>query len=582
MIKSACRLYILILAVIATPAVAAKPPTPPPFVPDQVLVAFKPGTPAAEISATHSRASGQVLRMISAIGVQVVSVPAGTVLDKIQLYQRNPNISYAEPNYLRPLIVPGEGSFGVGIDVFDEQWSLHNQGTALQTYVDANTGLPGWQFTRLGADIDAPEAWDIDTGNANIWVAIPDSGIDCNHTDLAGKCMHEEDHVTPTMDSYGNLIPELTDQLGHGTHVAGTIAMNTNNGAGGAGVGWNTSIGSFKVCYLESFYGIAVGSSCQDADIASAITRATDLGYHVINMSFGQTAPSQVVKDALDYASGNGVVLVAAAGNNNNWEKFYPAAYDSVISVGATNAFDDRASFSSLSVEEDDWVDVLAPGEPILSTVPGSFCGGNPQCFQWKMGTSMAAPHVSGVAALVLSYLNANDPSNANSGEVRRRIQDCADTLGAMGQNMLAWSKYGRLNAAGALTCGDTPTPPPSDPDPGTHIADLDASVTSQGGTWSSTLTITVHNELEKPVIGATVYATADYNSGSNAISCTTGVSGQCITAPLAIHKKNSSVIYTVDNIDYTIDTIDHNYQSGANHDPDDDSDGTVIEVTKP
>lgn len=208
--------------------------------------------------------------------------------------------------------------------------------------------------------------------------------------------MHEEDHVTPTVDSFGNPIPDLVDQLGHGTHVAGIIAMTTNNGQGGASVGWNTSIGSFKVCYIEQFVGVVVGSSCQDADIASAITRATDLGYDVINMSFGQVAPSQVVQNALDYATANGLVLVAAAGNNN-WEKFYPAAYPDVIAVGATNAFDDRASFSSLSLD-DDWVDVLAPGEPIISTVPNTFCSPTAtQCFGWKMETSMAAPHVSGV-----------------------------------------------------------------------------------------------------------------------------------------------------------------------------------------
>ena len=445
------------------------PPTPPPFVSDQVLVAFRPGTPAADISAAHNRAGGQVLKTVTAIGVQIVAIPAGTVLDRVQLYRRNPNVEYAEPNYLRPLIMPVEGSFGQGINVFDEQWTLHNQGTALQTYVDPATGLPGWQYTRLGADIDATEAWDIEKGDANVWVAVPDSGVDCNHGDLVGKCMHEEDHVTPTVDSFGNPIPDLVDQLGHGTHVAGTIAMQTNNGNGGAGVGWNTSIGSFKVCYMENFLDIIIGSSCQDADIASAITRATDLGYDVINMSFGQAAPSQVVQNALDYASAAGVVLVAAAGNNNNWEKFYPAAYTNVISVGATNAFDDRAGFSTFSVDDDfdpgtqndDWVDVLAPGDPVLSTVPTNFCSPpDPQCFKWLMGTSMAAPHVSGVAALVKSYLNLNDPPNANATEVRRRIQDCADATGAMDQNMLAWSKFGRLNAAGALTCGDAPPPP--------------------------------------------------------------------------------------------------------------------------
>ena len=138
-----------------------------------------------------------------------------------------------------------------------------------------------------------------------------------------GKCQHNEDFVTATFDSFGNPIPDLVDQLGHGTHVAGTIAMQTDNGIGGAGVGWQTSIGSFKVCYAEMFVGILLGSTCQDADIVAAIDRIIELGYHVINMSFGGP-PSQAVEDAMDRASQAGIVLVAGAGNNNNWEKFYP------------------------------------------------------------------------------------------------------------------------------------------------------------------------------------------------------------------------------------------------------------------
>ncbi|MEN8130255.1 MAG: S8 family serine peptidase [Pseudomonadota bacterium] len=255
-----------------------------------------------------------------------------------------------------------------------------------------------------------------------------------------------------------------------------------------------------------------------------------------------------------------------------------------VISVGATNAFDDRAGFSTFSVDDDfdpsttneDWVDLLAPGDPILSTVPINFCSPpSSQCFQWLMGTSMAAPHVSGVAALVWNYLSVNDPPNANSSEVRRRIQDCAETVGAMDQNMLAWSKYGRLNAFAALTCGGTLPPPPPPPSSGNQIGDLDASATSQGGTWTSTLTVRVHNEDEQQISGATVSVTADYSTGSITVSCTTDILGQCATDPLTIHKKNGSATYTVVN-------IDPNYQSGANHDPDGDSDGTVITVTKP
>ena len=582
-LSKAVRHLAALMVLIASASGWSATPTPPAFVEDQLLVAFHPNTPASQIAAAHQRAGARVQRTISAIGVQVLTVPTGNVPGLLQAYRANPNVRYAEPNYLRPLIMPSEGSFGGGIDVFDEQWSLHNQGNPLQTYVDPNTGAPAWQHTWIDADIDATEAWDIEQGNPDIWVAIPDSGVDCLHGDLVGKCMHEEDHVTPTIDSFGNAIPDLVDQLGHGTHVAGIVAMTTNNGQGGAGIGWNTSIGSFKVCYIEQFVGVVIGSSCQDADIASAITRATDLGYDVINMSFGQAAPSLVVQNALDYASASGVVLVAAAGNNNTWERFYPAAYPNVIAVGATNAFDDRASFSSFSLDDDmnpatlddDWVDVLAPGEPILSTVPNVFCSPTAtQCFGWKMGTSMAAPHVSAVAALLLNYLNNNDPANANSTEVRRRIGDCADPLGALGQNMLSWSRYGRLNAAAALTCGgSSPAPPPPS---GNHIGDLDAMPTgSAGNSWTSTLTVTVHGADEFAVSGVMVDIVADYGAGSTPLSCMTNGAGSCTTAELLVHKKNGSVAYTVQSLSI-------GYSPQDNHDPDGDSDGSSAQVGKP
>jgi thermitase len=448
---------------VIAPAGFAQTPAkkPPVFSSDRVLVSFHPGTAASDIRAAHSQVGGKVVKTIGGMGVHVIAVPSGTVRSAIQRYQRNPNVRYAEPNYLRPLVIPSEGSFTTG-PVFDEQWNLHNHGQGLKAFVDGNTGLPGWTYTRRDADIDAIEAWDIEKGSPDIWVAVPDSGVACDHGDLVGKCRHNEDFVSAEFDSFGTPIPELVDQLGHGTHVAGTIGMQTNNGDGGSGVGWHTSIGSFKVCYAEIFVGIVVGSSCQDADIVAAIDRIIELGYHVINMSFAGPA-SQAIEDAMNRASQAGILLVAGAGNNNNWEKFFPAAYDNVIAVGATNAFDDRAGFSTFSVDDDfdastqndDWVDVMAPGDPILGPVPANFCSPpSSQCFGFKSGTSMATPHVSGVAALVWNYLLVNDPANANSTEVRRRIQDCADQTGAMGQDMLVWSKYGRLNAYNALTCG--------------------------------------------------------------------------------------------------------------------------------
>jgi subtilisin family serine protease len=217
----------------------------------------------------------------------------------------------------------------------------------------------------------------------------------------------------------------------------------------------------------------------------------------------------------------------------------------------------------------------MAPGEPIISTVPNVFCSPTAtQCFGWKMGTSMAAPHVSAVAALLLSHLNENDIANANSTEVRRRISDCADTVGALGQNMLSWSRYGRLNAAAALTCdgGAPPPPPPGD----NHIGDLDAQSTALvRNSWSSTLTVSVHAADEAPISGVTVYVLADYGAGTADLSCETDGAGSCATADLVLHKKNGSVTYTVQALSVS-------YGPQDNHDPDGDSDGTSIQASKP
>ena len=164
--------------------------------------------------------------------------------------------------------------------------------------------------------------------------------------------------------------------------------------------------------------------------------------------------------------------------------------------MGATTSWDDRAGFSTFSSDADDWVDLLAPGDSIIATVPNAFCPATAtQCFGWKRGTSMASPHVAGVAALVLSYLQRTDAANANRGEVRRRMQDWADATGAIGQDMLVWSRYGRLNAAAALNCGggggggggDTGGGGGGSDATGTHIAELTASSSSGGGNvWAS------------------------------------------------------------------------------------------------
>jgi thermitase len=434
---------------------------PPAFAPDRVLVAFQPGTRGAEISEAHGQAGGQVLKTLGAIGVQVIAVPAGTVLDTVAVYQRNPNVRFAEPDYFRTFVVPDEGSDPVlGIqDYFNEQWGLHNIGQAL---TDPGTGSPTLSGTP-DADIDAPEGWDISTGSSDIVIAILDSGIDCNSVELNGKCLGAAMNFVPEYE-------DLADILGHGTHVAGIAAANTDNGIGIAGVGWNSSIVSLKVCYgwpdLIPLIGV-----CPVSASIEAITHAADMGYDVINMSYGSDevdangAPialaghSQAEAEAVSYAWSNNVVLVAAAGNNADTTLSYPAAYPEVIAVAATNSGDNLASFSSFG---NSWVSVAAPGENILSTYPDAACaavlpGYDPgeSCLTWQSGSSMASPHVAGAASLVRDLVGSNE-------EARYLIESSADQLGASGQNFLAWTQHGRLNLYNALAASQGANNPPT------------------------------------------------------------------------------------------------------------------------
>ncbi|MDM8529480.1 S8 family peptidase [Anaerolineales bacterium HSG24] len=275
-------------------------------------------------------------------------------------------------------------------------------------------------------DIDAPEAWDITTGKDNIIIAVIDSGLDMEHPEFEGRIVAEYNYINPGMP------PD--DDFQHGTHVAGIAAATGDNEIGIAGIAWHAQIMPLKV--------LDASGNGNSATLAEAIYLAVDRGAKIINMSVGERYSSwscemEEVEAAFEYADQNGVLLVSAAGNDYKQGVNCPAAYEQAIAVGSTTNGDHLSSFSNYGP----LLDIVAPGgggTDIYSTVPG---GG----YSYKRGTSMATPHVSGVAALVWSL----DPTLTHH-QIRAILEETADDLGSTG-----WDKFfgwGRINAWQAVS----------------------------------------------------------------------------------------------------------------------------------
>ncbi|MGG6449479.1 S8 family peptidase [Pseudobacillus badius] len=251
--------------------------------------------------------------------------------------------------------------------------------------------------------IQAEAGWDITTGDEHIIIAVIDTGVDLDHPDLSGRLTNGynvlENNDFPDEDS------------GHGIHVSGIIASETNNQEGIAGITWYNKIMPIKAMGAEG-YGTTF-------DIAKGIIWAVDHGANVINRSLGNYQPSSLLKEAIDYAYNKNVVMISAAGNENTIQPSYPAAYPEVLSVSAVDNTGRRASFSNYG----DYIDVSAPGVQITSTYFN-------QQYAALSGTSMASPHVAGLAGLLLS---ANP--NLTNQEVIDIIKNSAYDLGIPGND---------------------------------------------------------------------------------------------------------------------------------------------------
>lgn len=323
-----------------------------------------------------------------------------------------------------------------------------------------------WGMNNIGqtggtadADIDAAEAWDQHTGNGSVVVAVIDTGVAYDHPDLAANIWTnsgeipgngiDDDGNGYVDDVYGynfyNNTANPYDDHGHGTHCAGTIAAVGNNGVGVAGVTWSARIMAVK------FLGPTGSGSTTGA--ISAVLYAAGNGAQVLSNSWGGGGFSQALLDAIRTADQAGVLFVAAAGNsglNTDVTPNYPSNYDvpNVMSVAATDHNDLRASFSNYGLIT---VDLGAPGVSIYSTVPtvGNPCCSSPTGYLYLNGTSMATPHVSGAAALLLSRY-----PGISHYQVRDRLLFNTDPVASLAGITVTG---GRLNIARASAPDDVP-----------------------------------------------------------------------------------------------------------------------------
>lgn len=371
-------------------------PTAPSTQTQRVIVNFRSFAPNLFRRNLHEKLGTQEIESLLARNTVVVRAPAGQEASLAQAYQRSLWVDYAEPDALAfALEIPNDTRFS-------EQWGQ--------------------------AMIKTPEAWDT-THDGSLYIAILDTGITQNHPD-----------VTPKVDQWVNFTWSRSryDRNGHGSHVAGIAAAVTNNNMGVAGTGYDARLYSVKVLddYGSGYY----------SWVSNGVYWAADHYADIINMSLGGTSSSTTLENAVNYAWNKGVVVVAAAGNGGNTSPHYPAYFENSIAVAATDQNDQKASFSTYG----SWVDIAAPGVSILSTVPGSSYS------SWS-GTSMATPHVSGVAALV----KATFPGY-NNQQIRNQIETTADNIPGTGTY---WSE-GRLNAQAAVGGAIPPTPTPVPPTP--------------------------------------------------------------------------------------------------------------------
>lgn len=421
------------------------------YAPRQILIKYQETASVQAMQSIRQRIKANVVRRFPRIRSNLQLHQLSTdmsVKQALAILQSDPNVEYAEPNhiYRASVAMPDDIYFGY-------LWGLHNTGQS--------GGVEG-------IDISALQAWDVTKGSSDVVVGVIDTGIDYQHQDLAANIWTNPGEVPGNdLDDDGNgfvddihgwnaesLNGDPFDDNDHGTHVAGTIGAVGNNGEGITGINWNVQLMALK--FLDA------GGSGYVSDAIDCINYAIEMkqrgvNLRVLNASWGGPGFSRSLRDAIESAGDAGILFVAAAGNNgdgsedlgtdNDLAPIYPASYElsNVISVAAIDRRGRLAAFSNYGASS---VDVAAPGVSIASTIP--YDG-----YALFSGTSMATPHVSGVAALLASV-----QSDLSPNDLKNTILQGAVPLASLEHKTLTG---GLLNAFNSLQLLNDPEPPPGD-----------------------------------------------------------------------------------------------------------------------
>ncbi|MGD1701596.1 S8 family serine peptidase [Dapis sp. BLCC M229] len=409
------------------------------FVPNQIIIKLNDSENSAESRALQEELGAQVSGTTQTLGIQLWTIPNISVEEVIETYRDDPRIEFIDLNY-------NDATLGLTPNDpdFSNLWGLNNTGQTGGT---------------IDADIDAPEAWGfvppepgvIPTGGDAV-VGVVDTGVDYTHPDLDDNIWINTGEIPGNGidDDNNGYIDDVRgwdffnndndpmDGHSHGTHVAGTIGAEGDNAVGVVGVNWDVEIMPLKI-FSDT------GAYAGDFAAIQAIDYATLMGADLTNHSWGTAPlpPGTLPNPAMVNAINNGPLLVAIAHNHtndNDVNPVYPASInlDNIISVAATDHNDDIAGFSNYGATS---VDLGAPGVSIYSTTPGN-------SYDFKNGTSMAAPHVSGAAALMIATRRDRGLPDLSTLDLRQKVLNAIDLIPALSGNT---TTGGRLNLSAGI-----------------------------------------------------------------------------------------------------------------------------------